>query len=190
MENTNTQKSSKGNFIKGAVWIATGGFLAKLIGALYRIPLTNLIGGYGMGLYQMVYPIYCLLLTVSATGIPSSISKLTAERIGKGESTQPLFKTAMRLFLIIGGVACVAGCVLSLISVGFIAFAKDPSKRRCGFVLACLTKGVVALFFLCLIIIRAEKGNYGQLWWMLPLVAAFLVMAVTDIALSKKLQLC
>lgn len=93
-------------------------------------------------------------------------------------------------FLIIGGVACVAGCVLSLISVGFIAFAKDPSKRRCGFVLACLTKGVAALFFLCLIIIKAEKGNYGQLWWMLPLVAAFLVMAVTDIALSKKLQLC
>ena len=51
----------KGSFIKGATIIAGGGFLAKIIGALYRIPLTNLIGGYGLGLYQMVYPVYCLL---------------------------------------------------------------------------------------------------------------------------------
>ena len=36
------------SFLKGAAIIAAGGFLAKLIGALYRIPLTNLIGGYGI----------------------------------------------------------------------------------------------------------------------------------------------
>ena len=98
------QKEKKGSFIKGAVIIAGGGFLAKIIGALYRIPLTNLIGGYGLGLYQMVYPVYCLLLTVSATGIPSSIAKLTAERVSKGEGDKPLLSTAFRLFLIIGTV--------------------------------------------------------------------------------------
>ena len=102
MEKRRAKKQKKNGFLKGAAIIAAGGFLAKLIGALYRIPLTNLIGGHGIGLYQMVYPTYCLLLTVSATGIPSSIAKLTAERIGKGQSTAPLFKTAMRLFLIIG----------------------------------------------------------------------------------------
>ena len=42
-------KQGKGHFIKGAVIIAVGGFIAKLIGALYRIPLTNLIGGKGIG---------------------------------------------------------------------------------------------------------------------------------------------
>jgi len=97
-----TPRTNKSEFLKGAAWIAGGGFIAKLIGALYRIPLTNLIGGYGIGLYQLVYPVYCLLLTVSATGIPSSIAKLTAERIGNGESSMPLFKTAMKLFLLIG----------------------------------------------------------------------------------------
>ena len=80
------EKNGKTGFLKGAAWIALGGFIAKLIGAVYRIPLTNLIGGHGLGLYQLVYPVYCLLLTVSATGIPSSISKLTAEKIGKGVS--------------------------------------------------------------------------------------------------------
>lgn len=98
----NVKKEYKNGFLKGAAWIAAGGFLAKVIGALYRIPLTNLIGGYGLGLYQMVYPVYCLLLTVSATGIPSSIAKLTAERLTKGQSDKPLFRTAMKLFLWIG----------------------------------------------------------------------------------------
>lgn len=96
------KKQTRGAFLKGAFLIAAGGFIAKLIGALYRIPLTNLIGGHGMGLYQMVYPVYCILLTVSATGIPSSIAKLTAEREGRGQSSMPLFKKAMRLFLTIG----------------------------------------------------------------------------------------
>ena len=86
------KQEKKGAFIKGALWIAIGGFVAKVIGALYRIPLTNLIGGRGIGLYQMVYPVYCLLLTVSATGIPSSIAKLTAERIGRGENENRFLK--------------------------------------------------------------------------------------------------
>ncbi len=93
----------KGGFIKSAVIIAGGGFVAKVIGAIYRVPLTNFIGSEGIGLYQMAFPFYCLLLTVSATGIPSSIASLTAERLSLGRNGKSLFKTAMKLFLIIGG---------------------------------------------------------------------------------------
>ena len=99
--------TEKENIVKGAAVIALGGFIAKIVGALYRIPLTNLIGGEGIGLYQLVYPFYCLLLTVSATGIPSSIAKLTAERIERGESPRPLFSLAMKMFLVIGGASAV-----------------------------------------------------------------------------------
>ena len=95
-------RKGENSFIKGAAWIAAGGFVAKVIGALYRIPLTNLIGGKGLGLYQLVYPVYCLLLTVSATGIPSSIAKLPAERIARGENVRAVLKTAMKLFVLIG----------------------------------------------------------------------------------------
>lgn len=109
----NTPKKKKGSFIKGAAIIAAGGFIAKIIGALYRVPLTNLIGGHGIGLYQMVYPVYCLLLTVSATGIPSSIAKLTAERLSKGQTDAPLFKTAMKLFLLIGVVGTALMCAVA-----------------------------------------------------------------------------
>ena len=106
-------KSGKNGFLKGAVIIAAGGFIAKLIGALYRIPLTNLIGGEGLGLYQMVYPLYCLLLTVSATGIPSSIAALTAERLGKGDSDKGVLKSALKLFTVIGIFGTAAMCLLA-----------------------------------------------------------------------------
>ena len=124
-----TQKKGKWEFIKGAAWIAVGGFVAKLIGALYRIPLTNLIGGHGLGLYQMVYPVYCLLLTLSATGIPSSIAKLTAECIGKGEDDRVVFKASMRLFLIIG----LCGAALMAIVAPYLAKAQGSEEVLGGY---------------------------------------------------------
>lgn len=123
------EKNKKGEFIKGAVWIAFGGFTAKVIGALYRIPLTNLIGGKGLGLYQMIYPVYCLLLTVSATGIPSSIAKLTAERIAKGGSGVGVFKRAMKLFLLIGG----AGSIVMLLIAPFLSKAQGIQEVMGGY---------------------------------------------------------
>ena len=106
-------KKKKNGFIKSAATIAAGGFIAKVIGAVYRIPLTNWIGGHGLGLYQMVYPVYCLLLTVSATGIPSSIAKLTADCVGKKQDERAVLKTAMRLFLCIGGVGTALMCLVA-----------------------------------------------------------------------------
>ena len=123
------RKDKKGSFIKGAATIAAGGFIAKIIGALYRIPLTNLIGGHGLGLYQMVYPVYCLLLTVSATGIPSSIAKLTAERLGKGEGDKPLFRTAMKLFLLIGLIGTALMCMLAPL----LSRAQGSEEVRAGY---------------------------------------------------------
>ena len=101
----------KWKFIKGAITIASGGFIAKLIGALYRIPLTNIIGGKGIGLYQLVYPVYCLLLTVSATGIPSPVAKLTAEQVKDGYSGKAVLKSAMKLFAIVGLFVALFMCV-------------------------------------------------------------------------------
>ena len=123
------KKRESEGFLKGAIWIAGGGFLAKLIGALYRIPLTNLIGGKGLGLYQLVYPVYCLLLTVSATGIPSSIAKLTAERVARGESGERVFKSARKLFIWIG----IAGACLMIFSAPYLARAQNTEGQGSGY---------------------------------------------------------
>ena len=129
MRSSVKKRESKGAFLKGAVWIAAGGFTAKVIGALYRIPLTNLIGGKGLGLYQLVYPVYCLLLTVSATGIPSSIAKLTAERIAQGKDGRAVFKTAMKLFVLIG----LVGTLFMAIVAPFLAKAQGSEEVLWGY---------------------------------------------------------
>lgn len=66
------------SFIKGALILTIGGFVAKVIGALYKIPLTNILGSSGMGIYYLVFPIYNVLLVFSSGGISIAVAKLVA----------------------------------------------------------------------------------------------------------------
>ncbi|MDR3263397.1 MAG: polysaccharide biosynthesis protein [Clostridiales bacterium] len=67
------------DFFKGASILAFAGIVTKFIGALYRIPLTNVIGAEGIGMYQTVFSVYALFLTSSTGGLPTALSKLIAE---------------------------------------------------------------------------------------------------------------
>lgn len=81
----------------------TAGFLAaKAIGAFYRISLTGVLGSYGIGLYQMAYPLFLLFLTFSSAGIPSALSRVVAAETAQGRETAGHMKTALRLFASIG----------------------------------------------------------------------------------------
>lgn len=71
---------SKDNFIKGAAILSIAGLIVKILGAVYRIPLTNLIGTEGIGYYQPAYGVYNLLLVVSLSGFPTAIAKMVSER--------------------------------------------------------------------------------------------------------------
>lgn len=72
---------AKKSFIQGAVILGVAGIIIKAMGAVFRIPLANLIGDEGMGYYQTAYPIYVLFLTLATAGIPIAISKMVSERI-------------------------------------------------------------------------------------------------------------
>ncbi len=96
------------NFLKGAFIISLGGVISKLIGALYRIPLLKYLGSGGMGLYQLVFPLYCMLLTISASGIPSGIARI----ISSGQCPHAE-KSAFRLYSAIGLLGTAVMCFLS-----------------------------------------------------------------------------
>lgn len=91
--------------IAGTVVLATAGLLCKVIGAAYRIPLTNLLGAEGIGLYQLVFPFYILLLNLSSTGFPSALSTLTAERLAARDvrGADAVFFSGLWLLLGVGG---------------------------------------------------------------------------------------
>jgi len=81
----------KQSFIIGAILLAVGGFLAKIIGAFYKIPLTNILGTMGVGIYYLIFPLYSLLLVLSSSGVNIAVSKLVAvereQRCKKNEMT-------------------------------------------------------------------------------------------------------
>ena len=66
-------------FLGGAAILAGAVAITKLIGAVYKIPLGNLLGKEGMGPFQAAYNVYSVLLTVSTAGLPLALSRLVAE---------------------------------------------------------------------------------------------------------------
>lgn len=113
----------KQSFLAGAIIISVGGFVSKLLGAVYRIPLTNILGGEGMGIYQMVYPLYCILLTVSASGIPTGISRLISSGRGAGAERQ-----AFRLY---GAVGIIGMLLMFVLSAPLAALQTEPAIKLC-----------------------------------------------------------
>lgn len=92
------------NFLKGAAILGIAGIIVKILGAVYRIPINNIIMDEGMGYYQTAYPFYSLLLTIATAGFPVAIAKLVSEKraIGDYKGAYKVFKIAL-LGLFFGG---------------------------------------------------------------------------------------
>ncbi|MCH5165969.1 MAG: oligosaccharide flippase family protein [Clostridiales bacterium] len=101
------------SFGRSAVALASIGIIAKLIGALYRVPLTNIVGAEGMGLYQMVFPLYTVLLTFCGGGITSAVARIVAKYTALGNEGAALrtLKVAF-LPLFVVSLLCTLGVIL------------------------------------------------------------------------------
>ena len=99
-------KIFKSELIKGVTVLSVGGLITKLLGALYRVPLTNILGAEGIGVYQAVFPLYSLLLTASSTGVPNGIAKIISSSEKESGAYETL-KTALLIFAPIGAVCSV-----------------------------------------------------------------------------------
>ncbi|MDR2355601.1 MAG: polysaccharide biosynthesis protein [Clostridiales Family XIII bacterium] len=107
---------SKKTFLTGAAILGAAGLLVQMMGAVFRIPLANIIGEVGMGYYQTAYPVYIFLLVFSTNGAPAAISKMSSERIAAGRRAE-----AHRVFRLAFVVMFAFGLVAAL---GVAAFAK------------------------------------------------------------------
>ena len=99
-----SENTKKGSFIKGAAILTAAGLAARVMGFGYRVILTRIIGAEGMGLYQMAYPIYTVLLVVSRSGIPVALAKLIADKIAseKRKEAYKIFKVARKMSFFVG----------------------------------------------------------------------------------------
>lgn len=86
-----------GSFVKMAAILAAAGLIVRVIGFLYRLPLTNMIGDRGNGIYSAGYYIYNFFLIMSSAGLPVAISKMISEKIAVGEysNARKIFNVSM-----------------------------------------------------------------------------------------------
>ena len=101
--------NKKGSFIKQAGILAAAGIISRIIGILYRSPLTSVIGDEGNGYYQSAYSIYTIVLLLCSYSIPSALSKIIAEKLAKKEyrNVQKIFRCALLYVFVVGGIASI-----------------------------------------------------------------------------------
>lgn len=69
----------KQSFIKGSVILIASAVISKAIGALFKIPLTNMLGGIGMSCFSCAYGLFLPVYAITANGLTTAVAKLTAE---------------------------------------------------------------------------------------------------------------
>ncbi len=128
-------KKNGDNFISGALILSLGGLLAKILGALYRIPLTNIVGSYGMGLYQLVFPPYILFLTVAQAGVPIALSKLIAEnnQLGNFDRSRKIFRVA---FVFLGALGAFSAVLMASLSKVIADLQGNPETAQAFLIVA------------------------------------------------------
>lgn len=73
----------KKTVVQGALILTLANIITRILGFVYRIYMSNVIGAEGMGLYQLIMPIYMLVWSISSSGFQTTISKLTAQENAK-----------------------------------------------------------------------------------------------------------
>lgn len=106
----NTPEKSGRRFLKGALILTVAGVVVKVIGSLNWIFLSWILGGEGIGIYQIAFPLYLLALSISDAGIPVAVSIITAERAALQD-----YRGAQRVFHLSFLLLAVTGMVLSLL---------------------------------------------------------------------------
>lgn len=84
--------------IKNALIISMSGLIVKILGAFYRIPLTNLLKTEGLGIYQTAFPTYLILMTFTGAAATTTMTGL----ISAGENGKNVFHKSLAFFLPLG----------------------------------------------------------------------------------------
>lgn len=150
----------KNTFFGGAAILAVSAILVKVIGAIYRIPLGNILSDAVMGDYNSAYNIYNFFLTISTAGLPVALSKSISEAntLGRHNQVDKTFRVAFITFLTMGLISFFCMTVLS----GPMAQVVISNPKAVYCVLA------LAPSVLCVCVMSAFRGYFQGHMDMMP----------------------
>ena len=168
-----TQERKKQSLLSGALILVVATIIVKLISAIYKIPITNYIGGIGMGYYTTAYKIYLPIWSISMAGLPIAVSKLISENmaLGKYNNVKSIFKVSLRAFLVTGSAGTI---LLAAIAYPYVKYvAKAPEALP---VILCIAP---AIFICC--VMSAYRGYYEGMRNMLPTAVSQIVESLVKL---------
>ena len=123
------------NFLHGAAIYTIGIVLVKVLGAVYKIPLGNILGDDGFGHFDMTYKIYNVFLTISTAGFPVAMSRLISESdtLDRENQVYRVFRVGIMTFL---GLGAVGTLLMMLFPTGMAVLVGDVQASRSIFVMA------------------------------------------------------
>ena len=170
-----SQKSKR--IVSGAALLLIGSVVATMLGALYRIPLTNVLGAEGMGMYQLVFPVYALFMVLATAGIPTALSRTVAEKRATGESTRKYLSVSMLALFLLGLIFATIMAVFSK----FLAQKQGNADTYPGFL-------IIAPAIVCVCVISGFRGWFQGEMYMLPTALSNVVEQVVKLSVGLGLS--
>ena len=155
-----TDKSAKKqNVLGGAMVLVVATALVKVIGAVYKIPLTGIIGSLGRGYFASAYNIYTPIYAISMAGLPVAVSTIVSRNaaLGKYRDVKQALKITCPLFLALG-----------IVGTGALLLAAKPYVDSVGSPLAIYSVFAIAPSILFCCIMSTYRGYYEGLNNMYP----------------------
>lgn len=170
----------KQTFLKGSLILMLSAAAAKALGAFFRIPLTNMLGGVGMSYFSCAYSLFMPVYALVVTGISSSVARMTASRVALGlyGSVRRIRSTALLVFTAAGIPA----------SALLVAFAGVFSRYSVGTTDAAPAAAMIAPAVVFGCITAVERGYYEGLSNMYP--TALSQVAESIVRVAAGLWLC
>lgn len=154
---------------EGTALAVFAAFSVKAIGALYKIPLYNLLGNIATGLYGMVFPLFSFLLCLSGGAAPSALAKI----ISDGYDGRKTLKIAATLF-------CPFAAILSL---ALYIFADKIALLQGALTAAALYRTIApSVFFVS--VLSVLRGYFQGLFNMKPTAISRLIEQMARAALG------
>lgn len=165
----------KHRFLQGAVVLSAGALLAKIIGAMFKIPLSRILGAEGTGHFNVAYNIYIVLLNISSTGLPLSVSRLVSEAdtLNRPDRVGLIHRISLCMFLLLGGIG---SGVMFFFAEDLAGWMRDPDAVHAIRVLA------PAVLFVC--VSSSFRGLFQGRQYMTPTAAAQVLEAVCKLVIG------